>query len=34
MNKIGFNVLAWSAVISDDLKPIVEVTLIKTPSAN
>lgn len=24
MNKIGFNVLAWSAVISDDLKPIVE----------
>lgn len=24
MNKIGFNVLAWSAVISDELKPIVE----------
>jgi D-psicose/D-tagatose/L-ribulose 3-epimerase len=24
MTKIGFNVLAWSAVISDDLKPIVE----------
>ncbi len=24
MNKIGFNVLAWSAVINDDLKPIVE----------
>jgi len=24
MNKIGFNVLAWSAVISDDLMPIVE----------
>lgn len=24
MNKIGFNVLAWSAVISDDLKPVVE----------
>ena len=24
MNKIGFNVLAWSAVISDDLKPIIE----------
>ena len=24
MNKIGFNVLAWSAVISDDLKPIVD----------
>ena len=23
MNKIGFNVLAWSAVITDDLKPIV-----------
>ncbi|MEO6328724.1 MAG: sugar phosphate isomerase/epimerase family protein [Ginsengibacter sp.] len=23
MNKIGFNVLAWSAVISDELKPIV-----------
>ncbi len=24
MNKIGFNVLTWSAVISDDLKPIVD----------
>ena len=24
MNKIGFNVLAWSAILSDDLKPIVE----------
>ena len=24
MNKIGFNVLVWSAVISDELKPIVE----------
>jgi D-psicose/D-tagatose/L-ribulose 3-epimerase len=24
MNKIGFNVLAWSAVVSDDLMPIVE----------
>ncbi len=24
MNKIGFNVLAWSAVITDELKPIVE----------
>lgn len=24
MSKIGFNVLAWSAVISDDLKPIVD----------
>ncbi len=24
MNKIGFNVLAWSAVISDELMPIVE----------
>lgn len=24
MNKIGFNVLAWSAVISDEMKPIVE----------
>jgi D-psicose/D-tagatose/L-ribulose 3-epimerase len=24
MNKIGFNVLAWSAVISDDLKPILD----------
>jgi D-psicose/D-tagatose/L-ribulose 3-epimerase len=24
MNKIGFNVLAWSAVISEDLKPIVD----------
>ncbi|MFO7825915.1 MAG: sugar phosphate isomerase/epimerase family protein [Cyclobacterium sp.] len=24
MNKIGFNVLAWSAVVSDDLKPIIE----------
>ena len=24
MNKIGFNALVWSAVISDDLKPIVE----------
>jgi D-psicose/D-tagatose/L-ribulose 3-epimerase len=24
MNKIGFNVLAWSAVVSDDLFPIVE----------
>ena len=24
MNKIGFNVLAWSANISDDLKPIIE----------
>jgi D-psicose/D-tagatose/L-ribulose 3-epimerase len=24
MNKIGFNVLAWSAVISDDLFPIIE----------
>ena len=24
MNKIGFNVLAWSAVISDELKPIVD----------
>ena len=23
MNKIGFNVLAWSAVITDDLKPVV-----------
>lgn len=23
MNKIGFNLLAWSAIISDDLKPIV-----------
>jgi D-psicose/D-tagatose/L-ribulose 3-epimerase len=24
MNKIGFNVLAWSAVVSDDLKPIID----------
>ncbi|MCF1750694.1 sugar phosphate isomerase/epimerase family protein [Mariniradius sediminis] len=24
MNKIGFNVLAWSAAISDELKPILE----------
>src|SRR6476620_1891163 len=24
MNKIGFNVLAWSAVITDELKPTVE----------
>ncbi|MFP4094792.1 MAG: sugar phosphate isomerase/epimerase family protein [Cyclobacteriaceae bacterium] len=24
MNKIGFNVLAWSAVISDELKPIID----------
>ena len=24
MNKIGFNVLAWSAIISEDLKPIVD----------
>lgn len=24
MNKIGFNVLAWSAAISDELKPIVD----------
>lgn len=24
MNKIGFNVLAWSAVISDELKPVVD----------
>ncbi len=24
MNKIGFNVLAWSAVISEELKPIVD----------
>jgi D-psicose/D-tagatose/L-ribulose 3-epimerase len=24
MNKIGFNVLAWSAVISDDLKPVID----------
>lgn len=24
MNKIGFNVLAWSAVISDDLRPIID----------
>lgn len=24
MNKIGFNVLAWSAVITEDVKPIVE----------
>src|SRR5688572_30550461 len=24
MNKIGFNVLVWSAVISDELKPVVE----------
>ena len=24
MNKIGFNVLAWSAVISDDLKPRID----------
>ncbi|MEJ7677345.1 MAG: sugar phosphate isomerase/epimerase family protein [Segetibacter sp.] len=24
MNKIGFNALAWSAVISDDVKPIVD----------
>ncbi|MET6998469.1 sugar phosphate isomerase/epimerase family protein [Chitinophaga defluvii] len=24
MNKIGFNVLAWSAVVSDELKPIIE----------
>ena len=24
MNKVGFNVLAWSAVVSDDLFPIVE----------
>src|SRR4051812_31962879 len=24
MNKIGFNVLAWSAVISEDLKPIID----------
>lgn len=24
MNKIGFNVLVWSAIISDDLKPILE----------
>jgi D-psicose/D-tagatose/L-ribulose 3-epimerase len=24
MNKIGFNVLVWSAVVSDDLMPIVE----------
>ncbi|QEC51375.1 D-psicose/D-tagatose/L-ribulose 3-epimerase [Anseongella ginsenosidimutans] len=24
MNKIGFNVLAWSAVVSDELKPILD----------
>lgn len=24
MNKIGFNVLAWSAVVSDELKPVIE----------
>lgn len=24
MNKIGFNVLAWSAAVSDELKPIIE----------
>jgi D-psicose/D-tagatose/L-ribulose 3-epimerase len=24
MNKVGFNVLAWSAVITDELKPIVD----------
>ncbi|MGI8634391.1 MAG: sugar phosphate isomerase/epimerase family protein [Segetibacter sp.] len=24
MNKIGFNVLAWSAVITDEMKPVVE----------
>ena len=24
MNKIGFNVLAWSAAISEDLKPIID----------
>jgi D-psicose/D-tagatose/L-ribulose 3-epimerase len=24
MNKIGFNVLAWSAAVSDDLKPIID----------
>ena len=24
MNKIGFNVLAWSAVVSDDLMPIID----------
>jgi hypothetical protein len=24
MNKIGFNVLAWSANMSDDLKPILD----------
>ncbi len=24
MNKIGFNVLAWSAVVSDELMPIAE----------
>lgn len=24
MNKIGFNVLAWSAVVSDELKPMLE----------
>lgn len=24
MNKIGFNVLAWSAVVSDGLRPIID----------
>ncbi|MFC4872325.1 sugar phosphate isomerase/epimerase family protein [Negadavirga shengliensis] len=24
MNKIGFNVLAWSAAVSDDLKPVID----------
>lgn len=24
MNKIGFNVLAWSANMSDELKPILD----------
>jgi D-psicose/D-tagatose/L-ribulose 3-epimerase len=24
MNKIGFNLLAWSAVLSDDLKPTID----------
>ncbi|WP_119079178.1 sugar phosphate isomerase/epimerase family protein [Chitinophaga alhagiae] len=24
MNKIGFNVLAWSAVVSDELRPVIE----------
>lgn len=23
-NKVGFNVLAWSAVVSDELKPIID----------